>query len=170
MSILSVIKNRRSIRAYEPKPVEKEKIEAVLKSAMFAPSARHTRAWEFVVVSNPELIFQLGELKAGGEHVKQAPVVIAIVSDEHDHWLEDASIVATHIYLEATNQGLGTCWTHIHSSQTIDGDSCEEEVKKLLAITPNKRVLCLMPLGYPAEKKEPHTDEEYEEDKIKWVE
>ncbi len=169
MPIIPAIKNRRSIRAYHNTPVEKEKIQAILRSAMYAPSARHTRGWEFVVVTDQELIQQLGEFKPGADHVKQAQAVIVVLSKDNDHWLEDASIVSAHIYLETTNQGLGTCWTHVNGSQTINGESGEAFIKNLLGIELEKRVLCLMPLGYPAEKKEPHGDEEYEAEKIKWI-
>lgn len=170
MSIIPAIKNRRSIRAYKNTPVEQEKIKAILRSAMYSPSARHTRGWEFMVVTNPQLIEKLGHIKAGAEHVLQAQAVIVVMSEENDHWLEDASIVSAYIYLETTNQGLGTCWTHIHGSQTLEGESCEDKIKEMLSIEPDKRVLCLMPLGYPDEEKEPHADEEYEEEKVRWVE
>lgn len=169
MPIIPAIKNRRSIRAYQNIPVETEKIENILRSAMYSPSARHTRGWEFVVVTDQKLIQQLGEFKSGAEHVKQAQAVIAVVSEDNDHWLEDASIVAAHIYLETTNQGLGTCWTHVHGSQTSEGKNGEDFIKNLLNIEPEKRVLCLMPLGYPAEEKESHTYEEYEQEKVKWI-
>ncbi len=170
MKILPVIKQRRSIRAYQSKPVSKDKIKAILQAAMYAPSARHTRAWKFMVVTKPELIQQLGEMKAGGEFVQQAQAVIVVLSEEFDHWLEDASIAAAHIYLEATHQGLGTCWTHVHGNQASNGKSCEEYVQELLGISADKKILCLMPLGYPAEEKAPHSAEEYEEDKVQWIE
>ena len=169
MNIISAILNRRSIRSYQSKPVEKEKIEAILHSAFYAPSAMNIKPCELVVVENAELIQQLGSIKIGADHVKQASVVIVVVAENVKHWLEDSSLVASHIYLETTNQGLGTCWTHVHDSQTADGQNCEELVKELLSLSAEKRVLCLMPIGYPAEQKEPHSENEYDEKKVTWI-
>ncbi len=164
--ILKAIKNRRSYRSFLDKPVEDEKIEAVLKAAMYAPSAHHKRAWEFVVVTEPEKIKKLGEMKQWSEHVAETPTVIVVCSPEWDNWLEDASIVGAHIYLEATHQGLGTCWTQVRGSQTWDGDSCEEYVRNVLNIPSDFRVLCLLPIGYPAQEKKAHDQDEYDASKV----
>jgi len=80
--------------------------------------------------------------------------------------LEDASIVAGHIFLEATNEGLGTCWVQIRESKTPDGKDAEEYVRSLLGIHANFRVVCLMPLGYPAEILPEHQDSEFEKEKV----
>ncbi len=165
MDFSTVVKNRRSIRQYQAKPVEKEKVEAVLRTAMWSPSARHERKWEFVVVTDKTKITQLAQMKPHSGHVGQAPVVIAVCSEDWEHWLEDASIVGTMIYLEATNQGLGTCWTQVRGSQTTGGDA-EGYVRQILGIPESVRVLCLMPLGYPELQLDPHEEEEFERTKV----
>lgn len=165
-TVLSVIEQRRSHRSYSNQPIETEKIEAVLRAAMYAPSAHHRRAWEFVVVKEPDKIKQLGQMKQWSEHVAESQAVIAICSPDWDNWLEDASIVGAFIYLEATHQDLATCWTQVRGSTTWDGDDTEDYVRDVLSIPQDMRVLCLMPLGYPSQEKKPHQPTEFEQSKI----
>ncbi|HUV46741.1 MAG TPA: nitroreductase family protein [Candidatus Bathyarchaeia archaeon] len=169
--MLDVIKKRRSIRKYKLKLVEEEKLEAIFRAAMFSPSARHDRKWEFVVVTDREKIEKLGSMKLHSQHIKKAPLVIVICSPDWQYWVEDCSIVAENIYLEATNQGLGTCFTQVRDSVADDGSNPEEYVRKILGIPKNIRVLCMMPIGYPAESLAEHSEKEFENDKIhqnKW--
>lgn len=164
--MLEVIKKRRSIRKYQSREIEEEKLQEILKAAMFAPSARHSRPWEFIIIKDKETKDKLAATKDGSAFANEAPVVIVICAQETHQWIEDCSIVAENIYLEATNQGLGTCWVQIRGSERPDGSSCEEYVKKTLEIPEGFRVLCMMPLGYPAEEKEEHTEEEFEKEKL----
>ncbi len=165
-TISNNIKHRRSYRSFSDQQVEDEKIKAVLKAAMYAPSAHHKRAWEFVVVTDQDKIQQLADTTRWSDHVGQAQAVIVVCSPEWENWLEDASIVSAHIYLEATNQGLGTCWTQVRKGTRSDGQDAEEYVCQVLSIPKKMRVLSLMPLGYPAQEKEPHNSSEYEESKV----
>ena len=164
--VAEIIKNRRSYRSYQDRPVEQEKIDAVLRAAMYAPSAHHKQAWEFVVVTDSDKIKKLAEMKQWSEHIAEAAAVIVVCSPEWDNWLEDASIVGAHIYLEAAHQGLGTCWTQVRGSQTWDGGDCEDYVRQELSIPDQIRVLCLMPLGYPAQTKDSHDQSEYQAGKV----
>lgn len=168
--VLPVIKKRRSYRSYHNRPIEKEKIQTVLEAAMYAPSAMHKRGWEFIVVTDQDKIQQLSEMKPGAEFVAEAPAVIVIASQDWRRWLEDASITAAHIYLEAEHQNLGTCWVNVQDSKTHQDEDAEAYVRQALDINQDKRILCLMPLGYPAEEKEAHSLGEFEQDKVKWIE
>jgi nitroreductase len=171
--MLNIIKKRRSIRKYQTKDVEQEKINEVLKAAMFAPSAMHRRPWEFIVVKDKSIKEKLSKATPYSSFANEAPVVLVLCANQasSDRWVEDLSIVAAHIYLETTNQGLGTCFIQIKDSQPPNGKNGEEYVKKILSLPKNIRVLCLMPLGYPAERIGDHQDSEFEESKIhsnKW--
>lgn len=161
--MLEVIKKRRSIRQYRSKEVEEEKLQEILKAAMFSPSAHGTRPWEFIVVKNQETKEKLSQVTPWAGFIKEAPVILVIAaSGSRFNWIEDCAIAAENVYLEATNQGLGTCFIQIREGT----DNAEAYVKKLLHIPNGIRVLCLMPLGYPAEEKEPHTEDEFEKNKL----
>ena len=164
--MLEAIKKRRSVRKYLKKEVEQEKIEEILKAAMYSPSAMHKRPWEFVVVRDKTLKNKLAKATPWSSFAKDAPVILIILSKEVPQWIEDCSIVAEAIYLEATNQGLGTCFIQILGAKTILLKDSEKYVKELINAQENMRVLCLMPIGYPAEKKEEHSEKEFDKSKI----
>lgn len=168
--MLEVIKKRRSIRKYQPKEVEEEKLNEVLKAAMFAPSAHGRRPWEFIVVKEKETKDKLSKATQYSSFVKDAPLVLVLCANERNdpRWVEDLSIAAAHIYLEVTNQGLGTCFVQIRNAETPNGESAEEYVRQLINAPNDIRVLCLLPLGYPAEEKEEHSEQEFEKEKIHW--
>lgn len=169
--IISAIKKRRSIRSYTTQPIESEKLNAVIKAALVSPSARHERRWRLVVVTNHDLIMQLGKMKPHSHHVGEAQAVIVVISQEWQYWIEDASIVAEHIWLEAENQGLASCWTQIRDSSTHEKISLtsEEYVKNILDLPQEMRVLCMMPLGYPAESLPINDPNEILKEKVIWV-
>jgi len=160
--VLKVIKNRRSVRSFQKKAVEREKLEEILKAAQFAPSANHICPWQFWVIEKFSVLKQLAEMTVWGSFIAQAPLAIAVVLDENAsaEWIEDGAIVGAHIYLETTNQGLGTCWVHVR------GKESEAGIKKLLAIPESQRVLAIFPIGYPAEEKQIHSDDEYDVNKV----
>ena len=171
--MLEVIKKRRSVRAYQEKPVEEERIWEVLKAVQMTPSANHRRPWEFVVVQDKNLKEKLSQAILWGSFINQAPVAIVLCADEEKsrHWLEDAAIAGGYLYLEATNQGLGTCWVQVRDSKTEKGEESEEYVRNLLGIPQNFRVVAIFPLGYPAEQPLPHRESEFNQNKIhkeKW--
>lgn len=148
--MLDIFKNRQSIREYSEKNVEDSKINEILHTCMSAPSARNTKAWKFIVVKDPERIKELSAMKPNSFFAKTAKAIIVLCSEEWKYWVEDASIVGAYIYLEATNQGLGTCWIQVKDSQTTDGQSAEEYVRKVLNIPSEIRVISFFPIGYPA--------------------
>ncbi len=168
--MLNVITKRRSIRKFKNKNVEQEKIDEILKAAMFSPSGMHMRPWQFVVVRDREARKRLAKSTLFSAFAEYAPVVLVIGANGMPLWVEDCSIAAEAIYLEATNQGLGTCFIQILGSKTLLKDS-EDYVRNVIKAPKWFRVLCLMPVGYPAEEKEGHDDKEFDKKKIhldKW--
>jgi nitroreductase len=142
-----VIKTRRSIRKYKGTPVPRESLMKILEAARIAPSAGHRQPWHFVVVEDKETIEKLaGRSKWAAE----APAMIVGLADPvaSPNWcLNDMGIAFEHIVLTATSLGLGTCWM----GQT----KRDSEVKGLLGIPDELKVIALTPLGEPDEVKEP---------------
>lgn len=162
MAIVPAIKKRHSIRQYLNKDVPQKLLDEVLKAAMFSPSAKNLRPWEFVVVRDTK---QFLGLTPYTRSLETAPVAIVIMADKDKshHWVEDCSIAAENIMLQATALGLGSCWVNVHGSST---PSVEEKVKKMLSIPNHYGVLCIMALGFPAVKKPVHSDTEFEKQRI----
>jgi nitroreductase len=162
--MIPAIKKRHSVREYLSDAIPEEKLKEILTAAMYAPSANAIYPWELVVVKNLETREKLSKITPWSTHVGKASVIIAVVGHEQDspYWVEDCSIVATHIWLEATEQGLGSCWTQVRGNA-----NAEKEIKTILNIPDECRVLCLMPLGVPAAEVPEHSEEEYDKKRIK---
>jgi len=146
---MEAIKGRRSIRSYNSKSVEKEKIEAVLEAARLAPSARNRQKWQFIVVTDPDVKEKMLDACNNQQFIKQAPAVIVacgsepgMMSCEQPVETIDVSIAFSFIILKAYEEGLGTCWL---------GNFNKDKVKAVLGIPENVSVVAVTPLGYPAE-------------------
>ncbi|MBW2367707.1 MAG: nitroreductase family protein, partial [Deltaproteobacteria bacterium] len=110
---LSLIQNRRSIRRFEEKPVENEKVEQLLEAGLRSPSGKGSNPWEFIVVDDPSLLEKLSRSKPhGAAFLKGAPLAIVVCGDpeKSDVWVENTSIASIMIHLMATDMGLGSCW------------------------------------------------------------
>jgi nitroreductase len=163
--MIKAIEERRSIRNYLNEDLPEEKIEEIVRAAFLAPSANAIYPWDLVIVKKKDTLSELSKVTPWSSHIGEANVVIAIVGRENDSkdWIEDCSIVAEHIWLEATEQGLGSCWTQIRGN-----DTAEKEVKKILNIPDEDRVLCLMPLGVPANISDERLGEEVDKSRVKY--
>jgi len=147
MDVFEAIRGRRSVRRYLDKPVEEEKILLCLYAAHWAPSARNSQHWNFIVVRDPETRRKLAEIHRWGGFMAESPVVIAVVGDPElsSFWREDLGAAVENLLLAAYAQGLGSCW------MGVAGTEYEEPIKKLLGVPEKLRILCMVSLGYPAE-------------------
>ena len=156
MNVFDAIRTRRSIRKYLNKPVEREKLSKILEAARLSPSAANRQPWRFIVVTDQKI---KEELRAAYDEdwFVSAPVIIVgcalpseawVRSDGEEYWKVDLAIAMQNLILEAWELGLGTCWI---------GAFREDEVKRILGIPDEARVVALAPLGYPAEEKDPVT-------------
>jgi len=166
--MLDIFKKRRSHRSYLDKKVESTKIKEILKAAMTAPSAYHRYPWEFIVVQTQALKNKLSLATSYSSFAAESSVVMVVCANMNKayRWIEDCSIVAEHIYLEATNQGLGTCWIQIRGMETAEGKDSEEHLMQVLKIPSHIRILCLMPIAYPAKKLSGHDESLYQGEKV----
>lgn len=160
--MLELLKTRRSIRRYQDKPVEQEKLDTILKGALTSPSSKGKRPWELIVVKDKDTLLKLSECRGGSSKlIAGSAISIVIAADKEltDVWTEDASIVATIIQLTAHSLSLGTCWVQIRERVTQDNKTAEAYVKEVLGIPEKYGVECVIALGYPAEEKEPYKEE-----------
>lgn len=163
--MIEAIKNRRSHRSFGERDIEEEKLEEILRAASYSPSAGGAYPWSLVVVRDEETREVLSKVTPYADFVAESPVAIVVASEETNEWVEDCSIVAEHIQLEATEQGLGACWGHMRGHRE-EGKDSEEIVKDLLSLPEDYRVLCTIALGYPSQKEPPHKESELKERQI----
>ena len=166
---LSLVQKRRSIRRYEDKPVEPEKIDRLIEVALRAPSSRGFNPWEFVVVTDPILLEKLARAKPhGASFLKDASLGIVVCADPEkcDVWIEDASIASIYIHLAAESMELGSCWIQIRKRMHDQAKTAEQYIRELLNIPENLNVESMIAIGYPAEKKSPHQKEDLQYEKV----
>ena len=154
MAVMRQIRERYSVRSYQKRPVEREKLDAVLEAGRLAPSAKNLQERRFVVVQDAETRKRLVPAANNQSFVGEAPVVIACCAGNTDLIMRcgqaaypiDIAIAIDHMTLQAVEEGLGTCWI---------GSFYENQVKAILNIPENIRVVELLALGYPADKPKP---------------
>ncbi len=166
-----LVKNRRSIRKYLDKPVEREKIEQLLQVALMSPASKRANGWEFIVVDDREKLAAMAECREfGSKFVANAPcaIVVAYNPEKSDVWFEDASIAAILLQLAAADLELGSCWVQVYNRQHDENTSAESYIRTILDIPENLRVLNIVTLGYKDEERKPYDLEKLAYDKIHW--
>ncbi len=162
---------RRSIRKFTEQKVEQEKIDAILETALRAPSGRGSRPWHFVVVTDGEVRDKLSAARpGGGAFVKEAQAAIVVCGDPGVSrlWVEDCTIAAVTMQYAAVSLGLGSRWFNIRNNECKDGLTSRDYVAGILDLPDNLDVLCIIAIGYPAEEAVPYKKEELLYEKISY--
>lgn len=169
MSVISTIQNRRSCRSYTEQPVEQEKIEILTRAALWSPTSKNNRPWEFIWISDKETLSALGTCKPhGADFIGKCPLALAIVADpsKSDVWVEDTSIAATLVQLAAENIGLGSCWVQVRLRSHASGISSSSYCKRVLSVPDDFEVASIISIGYKAKDRSPYSDDQLIMDKV----
>ncbi len=167
MTILDAIYSRRSIRQYQDKAVEKDKLETLLEAAMAAPSAMNIKPWEFVVVTEKDILDKIrSSLMFGKINAPSAVTVCGNVSffkhpKASKFWVQDCSAATENILLAAVALGLGTVWCGVHPIHNYI-----KRVSTILNLPDHVIPLNVIYVGYPAEEKPART--QYNPERIHW--
>lgn len=161
-----LIRIRRSMRKFTEQELSQDEVVTLLRAALMAPSSKGTHAWEFVVVDDKELLAGLSQCKdKGAELIAGAPLAVVVLADPaiSDVWVEDASVAATMLLLQAEDLGLGACWVQMRNRSMADGKPAEEMVRNLLHIPEHLRVLAVVAVGHKGMERKP-----FNEDRLLW--
>lgn len=162
LNFTNLARKRRSIRKFTPEKLSEEQVVELMKAALFAPSSKGLRAWEFVLVDNADLLHQLSECKpSGAAMVAEAPLAIVVVADKtvSDMWIEDASVAATMLLLQAEDMGLGACWVQVRGRSQDDGTPSATIVKELLSLPEALEPVAIVAIGHKGMERKPQNDE-----------
>jgi nitroreductase len=149
MDVFEAIRTRKSIRKFRLKPIPDEKLEMILEAGRLAPSAGNRQPWRFVVVKDPERRRTIAKAADNQMFIADASVIVVALGDPKasPRWFrQDPMIAVEHMVLAATALGYGTCWI---------GAFSEEEVKRLLRVPEELKVIALLPIGFPDETPAP---------------
>lgn len=149
---------RHSIRKYTDEPIAAEDVKLILEAALLAPTSKSSRAWQFVAVDDPGMLERLAQCKpAGAMSVGRCKLAIVVAGDptKSGPWIEDASVAAAFMQLQAEDLGLGSCWVQVRGRFTADGIPSEEYVQELLGMPDTMPVVCIMTFGHKDEQRRP---------------
>jgi len=161
-AFISMIKERRSVREYTNKKIEREILEEIIDCARLAPSSRNMQPWNFLVVTHEETLLKISEFAAlGSPFIKNAAACIAVCGtiDAKRH-VEDCCLAAENIMLAAKSFGIGSCYVAA-MGKDVDG------ARKLLEIPDDQEIVCFITLGY-FEKNPPPPAKKRLKDVIRW--
>ncbi|MBP2691827.1 MAG: nitroreductase family protein [Muribaculaceae bacterium] len=149
---------RHSIRRYKDQPVSADDVKTILEAALLAPSSKSARPWQFVVVEDKDMLTRLADCKQfGTKPVSTAAFAVVVTVDpaKSDVYVEDATVAAIFMHLQAADLGLGSCWIQVRGRFAADGESSETVVRELLDIPEEMAVECIVTFGYIDEQRRP---------------
>ena len=170
MDFTDVIRNRYSCKNFSDRQVEAEKLQAILEAGRLAPTAKNLQEQRIYVIQSAEALAKLDKVTPCRYG---APTVLLVAFDkdnvftypdsERDSGVEDAAIVATHMMLAATNEGVDSCWLNYFNP---------DAVAKAFDLPDNEEVLMLLDLGYAAKEAKPlpnHFSRKAIEETVKYI-
>jgi nitroreductase len=158
---IRILKDRRSVRQYIDKPIEKRILEEIVDCARLAPSARGIQHWVFLVVMEEENLSKLSEIVNWGSFIKDASACV-VVCGKRDvkRRVEDCCLAAENIMLAAKSLGIGSCYVAALGKEI-------DKARDLLNIPEDFEIICFISLGYFENNPEPHDKKKLEE-VIRW--
>ena len=165
-SFIELLKNRRSTRKFTDEQLMPEQVELLMKAALMSPTSKNSHSWEFILVDEKEKLTQLALCKPNGStFVEHAALAIVIAGDmsKTDVWIEDASIAATVIQMQAEDMGLGSCWAQVRSRMTATEITSEQHISEILNIPDHIGILAIVAIGKKNEQRSP-----FDENRLLW--
>ncbi|MDO5718234.1 MAG: nitroreductase family protein [Tissierellia bacterium] len=161
---LEIVKNRKSIREFEDREVERDLIEKIMEAAIYSPTAMNKQDRRFTVIRNKDIIARFEEAIKKGLGIPRyslhdAPVFVIIsVPVDSDDGIANSSTAMQNLYLAVENYGLGSCW--INQFKYLNEDPGIRSLYEELGIPSDEKVYAAMIIGYPDEKPEEKNREE----------
>ena len=151
-----LVLKRRSTRKFKENPIPADIINEILTIALTAPSSWGSHPIHFITVEDKDKIKDIARCKAMGAaplHTATAAIVVLADISNCELWIEDASVASTYILLAAQHYDIGACWIHIRN-RSGQNKTADEEIRELLNVPDNYRVLNVVALGIKDEEKE----------------
>ncbi len=144
---LETMWKRRSIRKYKSDPIPVEDLNLILEAARRAPTGANRQNWRMVVVTDPDLRTKTAEACSGQMWMADAAAILCLVTIPGEGSVNGA-IVLDHAILAATSLGYGTCWIGAYD---------KAKVQEVLGIPEDHGIVCLTPVGIPAQEPGPRS-------------
>ncbi len=142
MDAMTAISTRRSVRQFNSEPISRDVLQKIVDAGRLAPTARNDQPWEFIVVTEPRRLKELGESTDYGKFIAGAAACIAVVCRDTKYYLEDGCAATANILVAATALGVQSCWV------AGEKKAYALAVLKLLEVPPHYNLVSLVPLGH----------------------
>ena len=150
------------MRQFTEELLSGDNVKMLHRASLMSPSSKGLHAYEFIVVEDKQMLTALSQSKAvGSDFLAGAPLAIVVLADPRisDVWIEDASVAATNILLQAEDLGLGACWIQLRERQDAEGRPTEDIVKSLLGIPDELRAVCMIAVGHKGMERKPQNED-----------
>jgi len=166
---LNTIFSRKSVRSFTGASIPKDTLDLIIKAGMAAPTARDTRPWQFVVVTDKETLARLAQDLPYCKMAKDAGAAVIVVGDlnkqhagaDSDYWIMDCSAASLNILLAVESLGLGATWTAVYPNEDRI-----KPVRKILGLPEGMMPLNVIPIGVPTAPQK--AKDKYQPERIHW--
>lgn len=160
---------RRSIRRYTEEPVSEEALRRILAVGLMSASGKSKFPWQFIVVRDRAMLEKLSNCRVGvARMLAKAACAIVVIGDKTitDTVVEDCTIAAINMHLEASSLGLGSCYIQGRGREAEDGRSTDAFVRDLLGFPETYQLQAVLSLGHPLKEARPHDVEKLDWSKV----
>ncbi len=141
---------RRSIRKYSDEQLTPEETKMILEAALLSPTSKNKHSWSFIAVEDKETIEQLSNCKPhSAKFISDASLVVVVAGNPliSDACIEDASIAAINMQMQAEELNIGSCWIQVRNRMYSDKITSGEYINELLDIPMPIEVVCIIAFG-----------------------
>ncbi len=166
MDFHQLVQRRRSYRKFTGEPVSSDQLRLILEAGLMSPAGKRKNPWRFVVVEDKATLEALSRAKAQGAlPLAGAAAAIAVTANpaDSDTWIEDLSIAAVIMQLQAQDLGLGSVWIQMRLRDDEAGQPASANCARILSLPEGTETLCVLALGHPDEERKP-----YDPEKLSW--
>lgn len=149
---------RRSIRKFSAELLSPDEIRKIIEAALLSPTSKNRHSWEFIAVEENGTLAKLSVCKPGSaSFIADAALAVVVLGNPliSDAWVEDASIAAINMQLQAEELGIGSCWVQVRNRNYSDTISAGEYINELLEIPMPLEVLCVIAFGKKEKERTP---------------
>ncbi len=160
MDCIEALKTRRSVRTYTGEPVSREAIEDIVDCGRLAATANNAQPWEFVAVTDKEVLRGIAAAADFGRFIVHAAVCIVVLCKDTKYYLEDGCNASQNILVAARAHGLGACWV------AGDKKAYADKIRKMVGAPEGYKLISLISIGHSAE--DPRNDKRPLSEVLHW--
>jgi nitroreductase len=160
---------RRSARKFTKDLLSSDETKTILEAALLSPTSKNKRSWSFIAVEDKEMLAKLSKCKEhSASFIADAALAIVVLGNplESDVWIEDASIAAVNMQLQAEELGIGSCWVQVRERMFADTVTSTQYVNEMLNVPVPLEALCIIAFGKKETERMPNDVEKLHWEKV----